>query len=84
MTGPELLKAREICELCSETSSVLRHCVDLLSQREEVQHNASNYNHGTMNHTHTHHTAPALKMIPHIKVGFASLDTDTHPINLAK
>ncbi|XP_053486123.1 oxysterol-binding protein-related protein 1 [Ictalurus furcatus] len=36
MTGPELLKARQICELCSETSSVLRHCVDLLSQREEV------------------------------------------------
>ncbi|KAG7330507.1 hypothetical protein KOW79_006729 [Hemibagrus wyckioides] len=33
---PELFKAREICELCSETSSVLRHCVDLLSQREEV------------------------------------------------
>ncbi|XP_053350562.1 oxysterol-binding protein-related protein 1-like [Clarias gariepinus] len=36
ITGPELLKAREICELCSETSSVLRHCVDLLSQRTEV------------------------------------------------
>ncbi|KAK3545931.1 hypothetical protein QTP70_016970 [Hemibagrus guttatus] len=35
ITVPELLKAREICELCSETSSVLRHCVDLLSQREE-------------------------------------------------
>ncbi|KAB5579056.1 hypothetical protein PHYPO_G00190340 [Pangasianodon hypophthalmus] len=36
ITVPELLKAKEICELCSETSSVLRHCVDLLSQREEV------------------------------------------------
>ncbi|XP_047668967.1 oxysterol-binding protein-related protein 2 [Tachysurus fulvidraco] len=36
MTGPELIKAREICELCSETCSVLRHCVDLLSQREEA------------------------------------------------
>ncbi|KAF7706666.1 hypothetical protein HF521_019920 [Silurus meridionalis] len=34
--SPELLKAREICELCSETNSVLRHCVDLLSQREEL------------------------------------------------
>ncbi|KAI4905530.1 hypothetical protein NFI96_012444, partial [Prochilodus magdalenae] len=33
--GPELLKAREICELCGETSSALRHCLDLLSRREE-------------------------------------------------
>ncbi|XP_062849690.1 oxysterol-binding protein-related protein 2 [Trichomycterus rosablanca] len=34
--GPEFLQARQICELCSETSSVLRHCVDLLSQQEEI------------------------------------------------
>ncbi|KAL7875633.1 hypothetical protein AOLI_G00105960 [Acnodon oligacanthus] len=38
MTGPELLKAREICELCHETSSAMRHCLDLLSRREEVSH----------------------------------------------
>ncbi|XP_076829427.1 oxysterol-binding protein-related protein 1 [Brachyhypopomus gauderio] len=34
--GALLLKAREISELCSETSSVLRHCLDLLSSQKEV------------------------------------------------
>ncbi|XP_066537359.1 LOW QUALITY PROTEIN: oxysterol-binding protein-related protein 2 [Hoplias malabaricus] len=34
--GHELLKVREICQLCRETSSAMRHCLNLLSTQEEV------------------------------------------------